>query len=115
MDHVEELNSAPGFVSLQMPNQVPARSFAAQFDYLSFRFLNPIFAEICEARGQSGFQRFHRMRFANRNQSYLISRAIGPLSGGFDPQPNVRKSVTDFVRLVWFSFHESRNQIETKE
>jgi hypothetical protein len=91
MDHIEETDSPAHFVCLEVAHHMPVRSLASHFEYLSFGFLHSVFTKVCDAGGEGGFERFRRMSFANRNQSYLISRAIRPARGRFDPIANVRK------------------------
>ena len=105
MDHIEETDSPARFVCLKVAHQMPARSFAPQFDYLALGFLDSILAKIGDAGGEPGFQCFRWLSLANRNQGDLISRAIRPPRGCFDPTANARKSFAESFRCEWFLSH----------
>src|SRR5687768_18374294 len=108
MDHVEQLNRAPGLVGLQMTHKMPTGSVAANLVYFRLSFLHAVLTKI----GHTGRKRLKddsgAVSLADRNQFYLVRRSTGPHRGCFYPRSNVLESFAYGLKCGWFCFHRGR-------
>src|SRR5689334_14260755 len=92
MNHLKKIDGTPRFVCLKVSDEVPARSFAADFSNLFFCFLDAILTEI----GGSEFDQCpyyrRRMSLADRNQLDRFGLAASGFRGRGNSLAHRRKS-----------------------
>ncbi len=94
MNHIKQLDRSPGFVRLQVADQMPARSFPTNQGNLCFRFLDAVLAEVGRSGRYGWSNRFGRMGLAYGHQPNFFRPAIGPRSGRRDTLVHVIKTLT---------------------
>jgi hypothetical protein len=92
VNDVKKVNSTPGFVGLEMPDEVPARRLATHFGNLPFSLLNAIFPDIHCPKFDHFLYNRGRMGLADGDEFDLAGGPTTVGCGGCNPGVNGRKS-----------------------
>src|SRR5258705_1575969 len=102
MNYIEQLDRAPGFVRLQVSDQMPSRRLPSYFRNLCFRFLHAILTQIGDPNRDRLLNALGRMCLADGYECNLAWCAAHAECGRGDLLPHVVQTLADLCLVLRF-------------